>query len=75
MAWWGAFAPAKLPDALTASLVAEIARITASEGFRSKLEPLGVTVPDISGAAFAEYQKAELAKWGKAVKDAQVKID
>jgi tripartite-type tricarboxylate transporter receptor subunit TctC len=74
-AWWGAFAPAGLPDALTASLVAEIAHITASESFRSKLEPLGVTVPDISGAAFAEYQKAEFVKWGKAVKDAGVKIE
>jgi tripartite-type tricarboxylate transporter receptor subunit TctC len=75
-AWWGVFAPAGLPDALTASLVAEIARIAASNGFRGKLEPLGVTaVGTIGGNAFAEFQKAELAKWGKAVHDAGVKIE
>src|SRR6476620_1922079 len=42
-AWWGAFAPAKLPDALAAGLVAEIERIAGSDAFRDKLEPLGVT--------------------------------
>jgi tripartite-type tricarboxylate transporter receptor subunit TctC len=75
-AWWGIFAPAGLPDALTASLVAEIARIASSDAFRGKLEPLGVTaVGTIGGNAFAEFQKAELAKWGNAVKDAGVKIE
>jgi tripartite-type tricarboxylate transporter receptor subunit TctC len=70
------FAPAKLPDALTASLVAEIERIAASDGFRGKLEPLGVTaVADLGGASFAEFQRGEIAKWGKAVQDAGVKID
>jgi tripartite-type tricarboxylate transporter receptor subunit TctC len=75
-AWWGVFAPAKLPDAVTASLVAEIERIAASDGFRGKLEPLGVTaVADLGGASFAEFQRGEIAKWGKAVQDAGVKID
>jgi tripartite-type tricarboxylate transporter receptor subunit TctC len=75
-AWWGAFAPAKLPDDLTASLVAESERIAASNAFRQKLEPLGVTaVAGLSGAAFADFQKSEVEKWGKVVKDANVKID
>jgi tripartite-type tricarboxylate transporter receptor subunit TctC len=75
-AWWGVFAPAKLPDALTASLVAEIERIGGSDALRSRLEPLGVTaIGNVGGRAFAEFQKAELAKWGKVVQDAGVKID
>ena len=75
-AWWGVFAPAKMPEALTAALVAEIERIAASDGFRGKLEPLGVTaVTNLGGAAFADFQKSEIAKWGKAVQDADVKID
>jgi tripartite-type tricarboxylate transporter receptor subunit TctC len=75
-AWWGAFAPAGLPEALAASLVTEIERIAASDAFRSKLEPLGVTaVADLGGARFAEFQHSEIAKWGKAVQDAQVKIE
>jgi tripartite-type tricarboxylate transporter receptor subunit TctC len=75
-AWWGVFAPAKLPDALTASMVAEIERIAGSDAFRTKLAPLGLSaVADISGPAFAEFQQSEIAKWGKAVRDSQVKID
>jgi tripartite-type tricarboxylate transporter receptor subunit TctC len=74
-AWWGVFAPAKLPDTLTASLVAEIERIAASDAFRGKLEPLGVSAGNLAGSAFAAFQQSEIAKWGKAVQDAQVKID
>jgi hypothetical protein len=29
----------------------------------------------LGGAAFADYQRHEIAKWGKAVQDAGVKID
>jgi hypothetical protein len=32
-------------------------------------------VTNPGGTAFADYQKTELAKWGKAVQDAGVKID
>lgn len=75
-AWWGVFAPAKLPDDLTAMLVAESARIAGSDAFRKKLEPLGVTAgASLSGAAFADFQKSEVEKWGKVVRDANVKID
>jgi tripartite-type tricarboxylate transporter receptor subunit TctC len=74
-AWWGVFAPAKLPEAITATLAAEIERIVQSDGFRSRLEPLGVLVAFMSGDAFAKFHQSELAKWGKAVRDAGVKID
>jgi tripartite-type tricarboxylate transporter receptor subunit TctC len=75
-AWWGVFAPAGLPEPLAASLVSEIERIVASEAFRGKLEPLGVAaVADLSGSRFADFQRSEIAKWGKAVRDAHVKID
>jgi tripartite-type tricarboxylate transporter receptor subunit TctC len=75
-AWWGVFAPAGLSAALTASLVAEIERIGGSEAFRERLEPLGVTtIGNVGGTIFAQFQLSEIAKWGKAVKDAGVKID
>jgi hypothetical protein len=56
--------------------VSEVQRIAASAAFRSKLQPLGVTaVPDRGGTDFSEFQKSEIAKWGKTVKDAHVRID
>jgi hypothetical protein len=44
-------------------------RILRSDAFRSKLEPLGVIPTVLSGSAFAEFQRSELVKWGKAVRD------
>jgi tripartite-type tricarboxylate transporter receptor subunit TctC len=75
-AWWGVFGPARMPDALTVSLTTEIERIAGSEMFRGRLEPLGVTaVAALGGDVFASYQRSEIAKWGKAVQDANVRID
>jgi tripartite-type tricarboxylate transporter receptor subunit TctC len=74
-AWWGVFAPAGLPDALTATLAGDVERIVDSEAFRGKLEPLGVIPTVLGGQAFSRFQHAELAKWAKAVRDSNVKVD
>ena len=43
---------------------------------RTTHEPLGVTpVTHLAGATFADFQRSEIAKWGKAVRDAGVKAD
>ncbi len=68
-AWWGLFAPAKLPANMGETLGGEIERIVPSEAFRGTLEPLGVLPTVLTGRAFAEFQVAELVKWGKAVRD------
>ena len=68
-AWWGVFAPAKLPAALADTLAGELERIVRSDAFRTRLEPLGVIPTVLSGSAFAEFQRGELAKWAKAVRD------
>ena len=68
-AWWGVFAPAKLPANMAEILGSEIERIVRSETFRGNLEPLGVLPTVLTGRAFAEFQAEELVKWGKAVRD------
>jgi tripartite-type tricarboxylate transporter receptor subunit TctC len=74
-AWWAVFAPANLPANLTTTLANEIEKIVRSDAFRSKLEPLGVTPKILSGAAFAEFQRSELAKWGNAVRQSGAVIE
>jgi tripartite-type tricarboxylate transporter receptor subunit TctC len=74
-AWWGIFAPAKMPEAITATLADAIEKIVGSDGFRSRLEPLGVLPTAIRGDALAKFQQSEFDKWGKAVRDAGVRID
>jgi tripartite-type tricarboxylate transporter receptor subunit TctC len=74
-AWWGLFAPAKLPPALAEELSAEVERIVRSDTFRGNLEPLGVVPSAMSGRAFAEFQGNELVKWGKAVRDSGATVE
>jgi tripartite-type tricarboxylate transporter receptor subunit TctC len=74
-AWWGVFAPAKLPPDQATAFAEEIERIAGSADFRGKLEPLGVMPSALSGSQFAEFQRTELAKWAKAVHDSGATID
>jgi tripartite-type tricarboxylate transporter receptor subunit TctC len=71
-AWWGVFAPAKLPPAMATSLAAQIAKVVNSESFRDKMEPLGVHPRVLTLEDFAEFQRAEISKWGKAIHDSGV---
>jgi tripartite-type tricarboxylate transporter receptor subunit TctC len=74
-AWWGVFAPAKLPTDMTEALGRDIERIVRGETFRANLEPLGVLPTVLIGRAFSEFQAAELTKWGKAVRDSGATAD
>lgn len=74
-AWWGLYAPANFPAAQAAMLASEIERIARSSAFRDKLEPLGVLPTVLTHGAFVDFQRAELAKWGKAVRESGAAID
>ncbi len=74
-AWWGVYAPAALPTAQAAVLAGEIERIVRSNAFHDKLESLGVLPTVLTLGAFAEFQRGELTKWGKAVRDSGATID
>ena len=74
-AWWALFAPAGLPAAIAARLTAETRRIVETPLFRDRLRDIGVQTPAGTPAPFAEFQRAEIAKWGGAVRDANVSIE
>jgi tripartite-type tricarboxylate transporter receptor subunit TctC len=74
-AWWGVFGPRGLSEAVTVTLAGEIERIVHSDAFRNKLEPLGVIPTALIGDALTSFEKSELAKWGKAVRAADIRID
>ena len=74
-AWWGVFGPVRMPEAITTALASEIEKIIQSDAFRSRMEPLGVFLKDLTGEAFAKFQQSELVKWGKAVRDTGTRID
>ena len=67
-AWWGVFAPARLPAAETALLRREVERVTRSAAFQEKLGNLGVT-PAAPIRDIDAFLSAEMDKWGKAVRE------
>ncbi len=74
-AWWGVYAPAGLPGAVLAQLTVETEKVARGNAFRERLVALGVAPRVLAGAAFAEFQRAEMEKWGKAVRDSGATID
>ena len=73
-AWWAVFAPANLPADVTRKLRREIERVVHSDAFKQKLGNLGVQ-PSTTRVPLAEFQKSEVAKWSKAVRDSGAKAD
>ena len=67
-AWWAVFAPANLPADIAAKLRGEIERIARADAFKDKLGNLGVQSP-AEPVSLADFQRQEVAKWGKAVRE------
>jgi tripartite-type tricarboxylate transporter receptor subunit TctC len=74
-AWWAVFAPSNLPTAESALLRREIESVVHSAAFREKLGNLGVAPAAPMRTPFVDFNRAELAKWGKAVRDSGASLD
>lgn len=70
--WQAIFVPAATPPAIIARLNHELAAIVAQPEMKAKLASLGVDYSALSPAQFGEFQRAELAKWQKIVKDGKL---
>ena len=67
--------PARTPTTIVNQLYTESAKAIQSEDMKDMLgragtEPLGSTPKES-----AEFLKGEIARWGKVIKDANVKVD
>jgi tripartite-type tricarboxylate transporter receptor subunit TctC len=73
--WIGLFGPAGMPPAIVAKLNAEVRKIMASPEIQKRLETEGAKFIPMSPEQFAAFQKSELTKWAKTIKDANIKVD
>jgi tripartite-type tricarboxylate transporter receptor subunit TctC len=74
-AWWGLLAPVKTRREVIARLSAEAQRAVQTADLRERLGAVGIEPRGLGSDAFAEFQKAELAKWGKAVRESGATVD
>ena len=73
-AWFGLVAPAATPKDVIAKLSAETARILQLPDVKSRLTELGAEPIGSTPAQFDAHMKAEIAKWAKVIKDANVEL-
>ena len=71
----GIVAPAGTPNDIIERWQNEISRMAAAHDVRERLEALGFAPVANTPAEFGERLKAEMAKWGKVVRDANIHAD
>ena len=74
-AWHGLFAPAGTPAAIIERIASETARALAQPDVRKRLLDIGLEPIGSTPAAFGATIKADLEKWGLAIRAANIKLD
>ncbi len=75
VSWQGIFAPAGTPPEILHRLQAEVAKVIKSPEIQERLGKLGMDPSTLTPEQFAAFQVAEIAKWAKVIKSANIKID
>ncbi len=73
--WWGMLAPAGTPKPVTDRLEKELAAILSEEDTRKKFADQGAEAELMGSAPFGKFIMAETAKWGKVIRQANIKVD
>jgi tripartite-type tricarboxylate transporter receptor subunit TctC len=73
--WYGLFAPAGTPKDIIARVSTEAARALSQPDVKKRLLDAGIIAMSSSPESFAAYTRAETAKWGKVIRDANIKGD
>ncbi len=73
--WTGILAPAKTPAEILARLQKEIAAVLGEPDIRSRYATLGIEPVGNTPAQFAEQIRADLARWEKVVRQANIRIE
>ena len=73
--WYGIWAPAATPPAIVHKLSSELAAVVRLPEVRARLADLGAEAVGNTPEEFAAFNRSELAKWAKIVKDSGAKVD
>jgi tripartite-type tricarboxylate transporter receptor subunit TctC len=73
--WYGIYAPAGLPQDMVAKLNAAFNEALRAPEIRERLTTQGWTVTGGTPEQFAAHTQAELERWARVVKSANVRID
>jgi tripartite-type tricarboxylate transporter receptor subunit TctC len=71
--WYGLLAPAKTPPAVIAKLNAAMRRALDDPDIKQKLVKVGAVTSSSTPEEFATFLRAELARWGKVIREKGIK--
>jgi tripartite-type tricarboxylate transporter receptor subunit TctC len=75
VSWFALLAPAGTPRPIVDKLQGEVKRILAAPDIARKLAEIGLEPVGSTADELAAYQRAEIAKWAKVVKDSGAKVE
>ena len=73
--WYGVLTTARTPAPIVDRLNRELVRIVAMPDVREKFLAQGAEPETMSPAAFERFIRAEIAKWGKVIRDAKIQAE
>lgn len=73
--WFAFFAPAATPKEITTKIAADMQRVLAQPDVKERLLAAGVDVVGSTPEELARFQRAEMEKWARIVKDSGAKVD
>ena len=73
--WYGLLAPAGTPQDIIAKLNGETIRILNLPELKERTRSQGIELGGSTSAEFAAFIKADIAKWGKVIREAHITID
>ena len=73
--WYGIWAPASTPPAIVKKISTELAAVVRMPEVHARLADLGAEAVGNTPEEFTAFNRSELAKWAKIVKDSGAKVD
>ena len=73
--WFGLVAPAKTPADVISKINQDVISVLAQSDLHTQLEKMGATVIANSSAQFEQQIQSDSTKWGKIIKDGDIKAD
>jgi len=74
MAWFGLYAPGKMPPALAQQISADVLAALQSPQIKAQFAKQGAEPGTMTQPEFARYVNAEIDKWAKVIADAHISI-
>jgi tripartite-type tricarboxylate transporter receptor subunit TctC len=73
--WFGMTVPAATPQDLINKLYADVSKVLQQADFREKIAGMGADVIGSTPEQFGAFMKSESAKWGKVIREANIKAE